>query len=385
MPYELKKWLPLCCVLTFSAQGNDVTSSEGHQGFVDNNILTTMAEHNPLVEKSVFLEIESYKQQQILVGEYGRILFRKDANTHWQQANVPVQTTITAVDFVDSKTVWAVGHQGVILKSVDAGKNWIKVFDGTELSGLLRTSLETQIAELTPLLETETDSDRYDELEVLLDDASYKLEDITENSGVEIAFFDVKFVTPSTGFIIGAYGSMLQTQDGGKTWQYIGHQIPNPDGFHLNAFAENAQGQLFVVGEAGFAMRTSDNLQWQRLAIDYQGSLFGITANNSALFVYGLRGNMFYSNNAGNDWSAIDTGVTNHIFAADWLPSGELLLVGAAGLKLVYDGVQFTNISRNSERVDITSIKINGEDVITTGMEGWKSNIFSALTQGDRQ
>lgn len=385
MPIKLKKWLSVLCVCSLPVySGDDVSSnSQITASFVDNNILTTAAEMSRVVDKSVFLDIETFENKQILVGEYGRILTRHNSSQAWQQAQVPVQTTITAVTFVDKNTVWAVGHQGVILKSNDAGKTWVKNFDGIDLVGLLRVSLEQQVAKLTPALAAETDEDRYDELEMLLDDASYKLEDLTDESGIEIAFFDVRFLTPQLGFVIGAYGSMLKTTDGGKNWQFVGFDIPNPDGLHLNAFA-TAGDNLFVVGEAGFAMRTlDDGINWQRLDIDYQGSLFGMKGNAEVIYSYGLRGNMFASYDAGDNWQRVDTGITNHIFAADWLTNNEILLVGAGGLKLIYDGQAFTDISRTAYRVDLTAVKVLGDKVLTSSLDGWQLTGLAETVRGD--
>ncbi|MDX2320919.1 MAG: YCF48-related protein [Moritella sp.] len=379
MPSMDKKWLALLCALSLPVH----SASE----FVDNNVLTVAAEKNNLAEKSVFLEIDRFKQQQILVGEYGRILVRKGSDSEWLQANVPVQTTITAVDIIDENIAWAVGHQGVILKTTDGGNNWIKVFDGLQLTGLLKTSLEQQVADLTVQFERaeagSVDEDILDELEMLLDDASYKLEDLTDNTGIEISFFDVLFTTPDYGLVIGAYGAMLETNNGGNSWQYVGYQVPNPEGFHLNALTTDANNNIYVVGEAGLGMATSNQgKSWRSLNIDYLGSLFGIEVNGSSLYSYGLRGNMFASQDQGESWQHLDTGVSNHIFSADWLNNEELLLVGAGGLKLVYNGHTFANISKNSQRIDITSVKIIDDRVITTGLRGWQASTKSELVQG---
>ena len=390
MPSMDKKWLALLCALSLPVHSaNEFVDNDL---FVDNNVLNVAAEKNNLAEKSVFLEIDRFKQQQILVGEYGRILVRKGSDSAWLQANVPVQTTMTAVDIIDENVAWAVGHQGVLLKTTDGGSNWVKMFDGLQLTGLLKTSLEQQIAHLTTQFERaqadsvdgkSVDEDMLDELEMQLDDATYKLEDLTDNTGIEISFFDVLFTTPDYGLVIGAYGAMLETKDGGNSWQYIGYQVPNPEGFHLNALTTDANNTIYIVGEAGLGMATSDQGKtWRSLNIDYPGSLFGIEVNGPSLYSYGLRGNMFASQDHGETWQHLDTGVTNHIFSADWLNNEELLLVGAGGLKLVYNGHTFDNISKTSQRIDITSVKIVDDTVITTGLRGWQASSKSELGQG---
>lgn len=383
-----KKLLALLCTLSLpvhSAGEEQVLNTAND--YVDNNVLLVAAEMNNLAEKSVFLEIDNYANRQILVGEYGRILVRENSDSTWFQANVPVQTTITAVDFIDGQVAWAVGHQGVILKTTDGGHNWSKVFDGLQLTSLLKSSLETQVVTLTAAFEqaeaASLDEDMLDELEMQLDDTLYKLEDLTINSGIEISFFDVLFSTADYGLVIGAYGAMLETKDGGNSWEYIGLKVPNPEGFHLNALTTDAENNIYVIGEAGLGIATSDQGQtWRSLDIDYLGSLFGIEVQGKTLYSYGLRGNMFVSKNQGETWKHLDTGVTNHIFSADWLNNKELLLVGAGGLKLVYDGHVFNDISKSNQRIDITSVKIIDGNVVTTGLRGWQSSLKNELVQG---
>ncbi|SGY90526.1 Putative uncharacterized protein [Moritella viscosa] len=388
MPNMDKKLLALLCTLSLpvhSAGEEQVLNTAND--YVDNNVLLVAAEMNNLAEKSVFLEIDNYANRQILVGEYGRILVRENSDSTWFQANVPVQTTITAVDFIDGQVAWAVGHQGVILKTTDGGHNWSKVFDGLQLTSLLKSSLETQVVTLTAAFEqaeaASLDEDMLDELEMQLDDTLYKLEDLTINSGIEISFFDVLFSTADYGLVIGAYGAMLETKDGGNSWEYIGLKVPNPEGFHLNALTTDAENNIYVIGEAGLGIATSDQGQtWRSLDIDYLGSLFGIEVQGKTLYSYGLRGNMFVSKNQGETWKHLDTGVTNHIFSADWLNNKELLLVGAGGLKLVYDGHVFNDISKSNQRIDITSVKIIDGNVVTTGLRGWQSSLKNELVQG---
>jgi len=392
MPSMDKKSLALLCALSLPVPLLVHSASEEQAlnkatGYVDNNVLQVAAEMNNLVEKSVFLEIDHFQQRQVMVGEYGRILVRDNANSAWLQANVPVQTTITAVDFIDDKVAWAVGHQGVILKTIDGGYNWSKKFDGIQLTSLLKTSLEVQVTLLTAEFERAEiagiDEDSLDELEMRLDDALYKLEDLTVDAGIEISFFDVLFNSADYGLVIGAYGAMLETKDGGNSWQYIGFQVPNPEGFHLNALTIDDNNSMYIVGEAGLGMATSDQGQsWRSLNIDYLGSLFGIEVNGPSLYSYGLRGNMFASQDQGETWQHLDTGVTNHIFSADWLNNEELLLVGAGGLKLIYNGHTFDNISNSNQRIDITSVKIVDDNVIMTGLRGWQTSSKSKLGQG---
>lgn len=277
MQCKTKKWFPLLCALSLPVCSADV--------------LNTPAEHNVIAESGVLLDLASQTGQQIMVGEYGRILARNSLLESWQQSKVPVQATLTAVEIVDNDTAWAVGHQGVLLSSSDGGHSWQKRFDGTELSRLLRIALREQRQLLSKQIEQERDEDQREELEMQLDDVSYKLEDLTVDSGLEIPFFDLLFISEQQGFVIGAYGALLETKNGGKTWEYQGHKVPNPDSYHLNAISIDTRQNLYIVGEAGLVLRSRDlGASWQALDMEYDGSLFGVTANDSVVYSYGLRG-----------------------------------------------------------------------------------------------
>src|SRR5690606_341210 len=105
---------------------------------------------------------------------------------------------------------------------------------------------------------------------------------------------------------IGAYGLIFKTQDGGKTWLNHAARVPNPDRFHLNSITQVTGGALFMVGEAGLILRSTDQGEtWEAVESPYQGSLFGVsgTGNVNEALVFGLRGNVFRSVNLGRAWT----------------------------------------------------------------------------------
>jgi photosystem II stability/assembly factor-like uncharacterized protein len=64
-------------------------------------------------------------KRMVTVGDRGVILLSDDQGKTWRQAQeVPTRATLTAIFAVDEKNLWAVGHWGVILKSVDGGEHW---------------------------------------------------------------------------------------------------------------------------------------------------------------------------------------------------------------------------------------------------------------------
>jgi photosystem II stability/assembly factor-like uncharacterized protein len=111
--------------------------------------------------------------------------------------------------------------------------------------------------------------------------------------GAENPFLDVWFDDDRTGFVVGAFGLLLRTGDGGRTWEPLMHAADNPKSLHLYA-ARRVGGELFVVGEQGLAMKW-DGARFAALTLPYAGTLFGLVGKGRTVIAHGLRGNVVRS------------------------------------------------------------------------------------------
>src|SRR5690348_14553614 len=94
------------------------------QGWVD--VLDSPALASPLAARGLLNGLASAGDRIVAVGQRGHILWSDDRGAHWQQAQVPVSSDLVAVAFPSPTQGWAVGHDGVILHSADAGKTWTR-------------------------------------------------------------------------------------------------------------------------------------------------------------------------------------------------------------------------------------------------------------------
>lgn len=60
-------------------------------------------------------------------GVYGEIYVSNNGGYTWYARNSGINTWLSDVDFINKNTAIAVGRSGVILKTTDAGRNWIKL------------------------------------------------------------------------------------------------------------------------------------------------------------------------------------------------------------------------------------------------------------------
>jgi photosystem II stability/assembly factor-like uncharacterized protein len=222
--------------------------------------------------------------QVVAVGERGVIVVSSDGGQQWQQAQVPVSVTLTAVRLVDAKVGFAVGHGGVVLATDDGGRTWRKSVDGVQLA---QVALKAAQAGADP---------------VALKEAERLVADGADKPLLDLHFFDAR-----RGLVVGAYNLAFVTEDGGASWQSVAGRFDNPKALHL--YSLRGQGDtLLVAGEQGLVFRSDDaGRSFKRLSTPYNGSFFTAElVDAQTLIVAGLRGNAFQSADRGLTWSRIE-------------------------------------------------------------------------------
>ena len=259
---------------------------------------------------SLLLDITQAGDRIVAAGDRGHILYSDDNGNSWTQAKVPTRQLLTAIDFIDDRHGWAVGHDALVLATADGGESWAVQYEEREREA--------------PLL-------------------------------------DVWFEDTRHGIAVGAYGALIETIDGGQSWDDISERIDNEDGFHLNAIAHIQGSGLFVVGEMGGMFRSADMGEtWERVESPYKGSFFGVVGGSEpgVVVAFGLRGHLFRSANFGDSWQAIElrngNGHTLESGLADGslLRDGRIAVVGHGGAVLTSDdqGRSFKLFNRPDRR-----------------------------------
>lgn len=276
----------------------------------------------PLASKSLLLAGCFAGDRMVVVGERGHILYSDDNGKSWTQARVQTIATLTGVYFQNKDLGWAVGHDAVILRTTDGGKDWSLVFSAPE--------------EERPLL-------------------------------------DVWFKDAENGFAIGAYGFFLTTTDGGLNWT---DKMISEDDWHLNRIRLSETGKLFIAGEAGNVYRSVDlGETWSTLHPPYAGSFFGtLPLDGDTVLIYGLQGHVYRSEDAGENWQEIRIPVKVLFNGGTRLPDGRIVIGGMGGIILISkdDGQSFT-IRQQPDRMSIvTVLPVDNNTVLLVGDQGVK-------------
>ncbi|HSX69522.1 MAG TPA: YCF48-related protein, partial [Pseudomonas sp.] len=260
------------------------------QGFVD--VLDSPAQMSPLAQHGLLVGLASAGERLVAVGQRGHILHSDDHGRSWQQARVPVSSDLVAVHFPTARHGWAVGHDGVVLHSADGGASWQRQFDGRQVGPVLLNHYRA-LARSKPGDET---------VAVLVREAQRMTEE-----GADKPFLDVWFESERVGYIVGAFNLIFRTEDGGNSWTPWLERTDNPGALNLYAIRP-AGGELFIAGEQGLLLKLDRSSgRFVPSPTPYAGSFFGILGTPEVALVFGLRGNVFRSVDAGASWSQVET------------------------------------------------------------------------------
>lgn len=330
----------------------------------------------PLAEQSLLLDVIAYNGSGfVAVGERGHILLSADGRQWRQSANVPVRSTLTRVtDF--GRRLWAVGHDAVILSSMDGGETWFRQHFDPEGDDLDPTAQG-------PLL-------------------------------------DILFVNPNKGFAVGAYGRFMTTEDGGINWtvERLAERVTaeaidwaamarEQDGFddlggddygsddeeygsdedelayldrgcyesnecHLNAILELDNDRLMIAAERGYGFRSRDRGNtWEAFRFPYPGSMFGLVEQGNCVLAFGLRGHVQKSCDFGNRWEELAPEGEQTLLGGHVTEDGRVVLVGSGASRVTIepDG----SVSRTADRLgsDYSEVVVvEGDGLILVGENG---------------
>ncbi|MBD1581404.1 WD40/YVTN/BNR-like repeat-containing protein [Pseudoalteromonas sp. S16_S37] len=298
-------------------------------------------------QRTLFTDIVDNEGTLIAVGKHGTIVTSEDGQ-HWQQAQVPIQSLLTAVTAVGADKAWACGHDSSILFSSDKGRTW-------------------QLQQYLPEQQKPC--------------------------------LDIEFVDENVGFAIGAYGMFYETENGGKTWQkrFIDDFVHPDDKDYLRDLKEDdprayeeetkfilphfnrilvQKGHLYLVGEMGLVAH-SENMgkSWERLEEFYPGSFFAIAPYaEDQIIVAGLRGNAFIASIDTLEFQKITTPVKATVNSLVSYKDTSYMLANS-GFLFGYSKGQVTSSQLSSGHAILSAVTFKDKLILATekGLKTWEA------------
>ena len=281
-----------------------------------------------IASKRLMLDVARAGNRFVAVGAFGHVMLSDDQGKTWRQAKTPISTTLNAVHFPSENIGYAVGQDNIILKTNDAGESWQKIHIDPDI--------------LNPVSRSKAFSDE-----------PRNCGGARETDDCLIPLFSVYFHDDNNGFIVGAFGQALFTSDGGQSWtwrpfpkalvkdEFEDPNDPNDDFIkeqaHLNKIAKTANGNVYVAAEYGTVYRSTDGgKNFKPLLTGYNGSFWGILTLGNSVLAYGMRGNIWRSDNQGRTWQKLETGARQSfhhgVRLVRGLVNGQIVFVGLNGV-----------------------------------------------------
>lgn len=280
--------------------------------------LDTPAQPNKLAATSALLSVAKAGNRLVAVGLRGLITVSDDAGVSWQQRPAAVSSDLVSVRFVTPTQGFASGHDGVLLSTRDGGNTWVKQLDG-RIAGALLIAHFTQLAAAG------------DPQAVRL------LAEVRRNyaEGPELPLLDVWFDTPERGWVVGAFGTIMATEDGGKHWTSWIEKVDSDKLLHYNA-VRRIGGELYIASEQGVVFKLDRQRgRFVALQTGYQGSFFGLAGTSSYVLAYGLRGTLYRSRDGGGSWQPLKSGVNGGLNGGIVTEGGSVVLVSQDGRVII--------------------------------------------------
>jgi photosystem II stability/assembly factor-like uncharacterized protein len=191
----------------------------------------------PLVDRKISIADKFYDvtaldaDRAAVVGYAGKILMTDNGGRSWQVMPSGTDRALYSIQFVNADTGWVSGQDGLILYTSDGGKTWTRQVTGTAVYLFALAFLDRQrgfaVGDRATLLETKDGGQNWTIRKLA------QTEGLTEAQRIESqdpVLYDVFFFDQEYGWIVGEFGKIMHTKNGGATWveqqnSLIGHGV----------------------------------------------------------------------------------------------------------------------------------------------------------------
>jgi photosystem II stability/assembly factor-like uncharacterized protein len=168
-----------------------------------------------------FFDVKALSAERALVIGYGgKVLETSDSGRSWNVIATPTDRALYSIRFADPQTGWICGQAGLILGTKDGGKTWTEQKSNTDqyLFALYPVSATHVFAvgDKSTLVETVDGGSTWKARKV-----AQSGEGVSEDIALAVQdpiFYDVEFADEQHGWIVGEFGTIKHTADGGLTW-----------------------------------------------------------------------------------------------------------------------------------------------------------------------
>jgi len=290
------------------------------------------------------------RERAIVVGYGGKILRTTDGGFTWSQIPSGTARALYRVCFVDANTGWISGQDGVILHTTDGGATWQPQKSGTDIYLFSIDFIDRQhgwaVGDKSILVETRDGGTTWS-LHKIVPASQKELSPEEALVSQDPVLYDVQFLDARTGWVVGEFGKIYHTTDGGRSWveqeqSLLGDQIVDildiPTFFGVRMI--DARHGL-VAGLDGKVARTEDGVRWafDKMQLDYPivDPLFTpVLFQDGTGWAIGAAGEVVRLDTAGGAWRRAKLGmeILTWLRGMSWVDQQNGWIVGGLGLIL---------------------------------------------------
>jgi len=150
-------------------------------------------------------------------------------------------------------------------------------------------------------------------------------------SGTTNILLGMCFTNADTGTVVGAFGTILRTTNGGRNWLTQIGGLASPITFRSVSFSDANTGT--IVGDLGTILRTTDGgTTWTQQVSGTSNTLFGVAFTNSNTgTAVGTLGTILRTTNGGTTWAAQTSGTTYSLMGVSFYDTNIGSAVGGYG------------------------------------------------------
>lgn len=191
-----------------------------------------------------------------------------------------------------------------------------------------------------------------------------------------VTYFGLHFINKDTGIVVGNFGAIIKTTDGGQSWKTIS---TNTNKLLLKVHSFNGR-TVIVTGYNGTILRSTDSGDtFTPLTSTTSSDLWGVKMLNDTLgFICGLNKTLLKTTNAGESWQSINAGLSAHYWAIDFINEKYGMIACASGkvLKTTDGGNSWQQIQAGDGNDLYTIDIIDSLHIAAAGLNG--KNIYSS-------
>jgi photosystem II stability/assembly factor-like uncharacterized protein len=299
-----------------------------------------------------FFDVKSIGDDSFLLVGYRSMLSRSDdGGLHWKKLGQPTRRSLNRLAFVDGKLGWGVGHEGIIYKTENSGETWTQQQSPTKyaLFSLSVTSPTSvwAVGDVSTIIHTTDGGGTWSAQQKSDGTPGLEISMIGVRPDQTLAisdpiFYGVSCVDDSTCVVVGEFGQVRTTTDGGKTWGaghagLLGKKYRDVMSMPalLSVVARDAQ-HAVAVGTYGMIASTEDGVNWHWNDSPVEVPLYDIRMLPDGDYVIAGASGVVLRGNPQSGWKPAEMppGVFTWISSLDFDEAGHGVAGGGHGLVL---------------------------------------------------